>query len=299
MTGRSSTSSTALRSALDPSRPTSIGRVTSRPRSRRSDQQLGDQRRVLGRALHQRQRVLDPSMSMPSATTQQDSAKCTPSIINATRSSPDRSARQQLGQRGFGHRHELARDRGFACRRGCFSDLLADRLQPDRVTAGRQPGQHLLHRHLAQDLRRAEQLIGRRPAVRPHPSAARTRGRVIGTRRPPSVTDPRSRPWRTAVRVASCLPFGPASAVTSASINAAITCRPAPTARASSPSCMFSAISVIATLTRSGIAGALASTGWIWLLFFTAVPLLLVFLAERPTPTTRQESSGGPPPRAS
>ena len=35
---------------------------------------------------------LTPSMSMPRATTQQDSPKCTPSIISATRSSPDRSA---------------------------------------------------------------------------------------------------------------------------------------------------------------------------------------------------------------
>ena len=91
----------------------------------------------------------------------------------------------------------------------------------------------------------------------PAPSAARTRGRVTGTRRPPRVTEPRSRPWRTAVRAWSCLPFGPASAVTSASINACITCRPAPTANASRPSCMFSAISVIATLTRSGNAVAL------------------------------------------
>jgi hypothetical protein len=33
-----------------------------------------------------------PSMPMPSATTQVCSAKCTPSTINATRSSPDRSA---------------------------------------------------------------------------------------------------------------------------------------------------------------------------------------------------------------
>ena len=92
----------------------------------------------------------------------------------------------------------------------------------------------------------------------PEPSAARTRGRLTGTRRPPRVTDPRSRPCRTAVRASSCLPFGPASTVTSASISAAMTCRPAPTARASRPSCRFSAISVIATLTRSGIAGALA-----------------------------------------
>jgi hypothetical protein len=57
------------------------------------------------------------------------------------------------------------------------------------------------------------------------------------------------------------LPFVPANAVTSASINAAITCRPAPTAKASNPSCMFSAISAIATLTRSG--NAVAPTGWI------------------------------------
>jgi len=33
-----------------------------------------------------------PSMSIPRATTQQCSPKCTPSIMNATRSSPDRSA---------------------------------------------------------------------------------------------------------------------------------------------------------------------------------------------------------------
>ena len=61
---------------------------------------------------------------------------------------------------------------------------------------------------------------------------------------------------------------------------------------------MFSAISAIATLTCSG-RDAVASTGWIWLLFFTAVPLLLVCLGGRPTPTTRQVSSGGPPPRVS
>jgi hypothetical protein len=48
------------------------------------------------------------------------------------------------------------------------------------------------------------------------------------------------------------LPFTPASTVTSASIMALITCNPAPTARASSPSRMFPAISVIATVTCSG-----------------------------------------------
>jgi hypothetical protein len=113
---------------------------------------------------------------------------------------------------------------------------------------------------------------------------------VTGTRRPPRVTDPHSRPRRTAVCVMLCLPFGPASVITSASINACITCRPAPTANASRPSCMFSAMSVIATPTRSG--NAVAPTDWIWLPFFMAVPLLLVCLGGRRTPTTRQVSSG-------
>ena len=53
---------------------------------------------------------------------------------------------------------------------------------------------------------------------------------------------------------------------------------------------MFSAISAITTVTRSG--DAVAPTGWIWLLFFTAVPLLFVCLGGCPTPTTRQVSSG-------
>jgi hypothetical protein len=37
---------------------------------------------------------------------------------------------------------------------------------------------------------------------------------------------------------------------------------------------MFSAISAIATLTRSGTADVLASADWIWILFFMVVPLL-------------------------
>ena len=179
----------------------------------------------------------------------------------------------------------------------CLTTCCADRLEPDRVAAGRQPGEHLLHRHLAQHLGRGEQLIGRRSPARPSRRRRVPAAGAPAPARPPRVTEPRSRPWRTAVRARSCLPFGPASAVTSASISACITCRPAPTARASRPSCMFSAISAIATLTRSGNAGALAFTGWIWLLFFTVVPLLLVCLGGRPTPTTRQVSSGGPPPQ--
>jgi len=54
----------------------------------------------------------------------------------------------------------------------------------------------------------------------------------------------------------SCLPFTPASTVTSASIIALITCNPAPTARASRPSRMFPAI---ATVTCSGTVNPFAS----------------------------------------
>ena len=55
-------------------------------------QQLGDQGGVLGDPSTKASGCLVPSMPIPSATTQHGSAKCTPSIINATRSSPDRSA---------------------------------------------------------------------------------------------------------------------------------------------------------------------------------------------------------------
>jgi hypothetical protein len=61
------------------------------------------------------------------------------------------------------------------------------------------------------------------------------------------------------------LPFGPASTVTSASIIADMTCRPAPTARASRPSLADSAISLNDTSTCSGTAGvALAPAVLLW-----------------------------------
>jgi hypothetical protein len=53
-------------------------------------------------------------------------------------------------------------------------------------------------------------------------------------------------------------------AVTSVSIKACITCRPAPTASASRPSRISSAISAIATLTASGTASALVSMVLVW-----------------------------------
>ena len=67
---------------------------------------------------------------------------------------------QQLGQRGLGGRDEPPRHR--RARRGRRGLLGAgpDRLEPDRVAARRQPGQHPLQRHPAQHLGRGEQLVG-------------------------------------------------------------------------------------------------------------------------------------------
>jgi hypothetical protein len=50
----------------------------------------------------------------------------------------------------------------------------------------------------------------------------------MGTRRPPRVTEPCPAPCRDAARSGSCLPRGPHTATTSASINSCITSRPGP-----------------------------------------------------------------------
>ena len=133
----------------------------------------------------------------------------------------------------------------------------------------------------------------------PEPSAARIRGRRTGTRRPPKVTEPSSLPCRVAARAGSCCPFGPHTATTSAAIIAAITCNPAPTARANSPSRTSPAISPNAMLTCSGTACAPASVVSFWLPLPTAVPFLECSWRSTRVPTPRQVSGGGPPPRAS
>jgi hypothetical protein len=128
-------------------------------------------------------------------------------------------------------------------------DPPADRLEPSRgVAAGRQASEHLLHRQPTQQLGAREQLIGRRRQLtravrRPHP-------RPLDRHRTAPEGD-RSRPCRTATRSLLCLPLGPASATTSASINAVITRSPAPTASASRPSRIPAATAAIATVTCS------------------------------------------------
>ena len=83
-----------------------------------ADQQVGDQGRVLGRALHQRQRVL---VALDVDAQGDDTAgfgEVHPVDHRRDEIQPGQILRQQLGQRGFGQCHEAAGDRGFACRRG-------------------------------------------------------------------------------------------------------------------------------------------------------------------------------------
>ena len=140
--------------------PTRIGRVVSRPRSQVGEQ-LGDHGRVLGAAFDQSQRMLGPV----DTNTQCDNAQVRAEVnaVNHQRHQvqvPQRRG-EQLGQRSLGHRHEPARDRRLARRRSRALDLLTDRFEPDPVATAREATEHFAHRHPAQDLAAAEQVIGR------------------------------------------------------------------------------------------------------------------------------------------
>ena len=125
-------------------------------------------------------------------------------------------------------------------------------LQPVPVAARGQPGQHLLHRQLAQDLGGGEQLIGRQvqlagPVDGPHPRP------LHRTRRPPRVTDPSPVPCRyprtlTVVLAAPARTAAPPPRRTWRPSPAG----PVPTASASRPSFAAPAISAIDTITCSG-----------------------------------------------
>lgn len=104
------------------------------PALAQAHQQIPGQRGVLGRAFLRCERCLTPSMSTPSATTQQCSPKCTPSIIRATRSTVE-IRRHQLIQRLLGGGHKPARHRRAQRARRDLPDRLADRLQAQRVAA--------------------------------------------------------------------------------------------------------------------------------------------------------------------
>lgn len=140
------------------------------------------------------------------------------STIIATRSSLDRSAGQPVSQRGLGRGDEPPRHRRPL-------DVDPDRLQPDRVAAGRQAGQHPRHRH------RSEQLSGGEQLVRP---AGQLAGAVGGAhprpnhRHPPAAERhlPGPHPVPRPDPVWVVLPVGPPSAIIDSAIITCITCRP-------------------------------------------------------------------------
>ena len=70
-------------------------------------------------------------------------------------------AAHQLAQGPLGGLNEPAGHRALRGRGGCRLDRLAHRFQTGPVAAGRQPGQHPLHRHHLQGVNLGEVLIGR------------------------------------------------------------------------------------------------------------------------------------------
>jgi hypothetical protein len=215
--------------------------------------QVRDQSRVLGRALLDRQRVLGPV----DADAQRHDAGVLAEVhpVDHQRDQVEviEAPGHQFRERGLGRGDEPPRYRRLA--RGCrlAGHRLPGGLQPSGIAARRQPGQHLLHRQPARDLGRGEQVVAGQVQF-PGPSAARTRGRTTGMRRPPRVTDSSSVPCRYPVRPALCLPAGPHSRSPSSPNMAAITCSPVPTAKASRHSFAAPAISAIDTITCSGTA---------------------------------------------
>ena len=182
------------------------------------DQQAADQGGVLGGPLDQRQRVF----RAVDVDAERDHTQVVSEVhaVDHQRHQvqPGEVTGKQVGQRMFGHRHELARDRRPARRPGVPLGGLTDWFQRDRVAARRDPASI---RSIA--IRPSSSVEANSSYVAtgtsPVPSAARTRGRVTGTRRPPNVTELRSVPCRVAARSGSCFPLGPHTAVTSASIN--------------------------------------------------------------------------------
>ena len=146
------------------------------------------------------------------------------------------SLSKQLGQGGLGLRRRTGATPPSL--RGCRGGLLgagSDRLKRDRVAPHREPRPASGPAPSARGSR-CRRTVGRRP--RAARRSRRPRASVVartGIRRPPRLTEPAPWPCRTAVRWGSWRPFCPHTAVTSASMIAAITCSPVPTARASGP----------------------------------------------------------------
>ena len=266
--------------------------MTSRPRSRRPTISSVARVAFSVEPSTSANGCLTPSISMPSATTQVCSPKCTPSTMNATRSNGQVGA-HQLRERGLGRRDEPPRHRRSRRRGRGLLGAGADRFQPGRVVPGRQ-----LASICPAPSARAPRCP--RTARRPGPELAGT----VGCAHP----RPRHRHPRppnapsalvavpVAVRCGSWRPRGPHTAATSFS-DRGHHLQPAPTARASSPSRMSAASRPAprspsaarrAGSCRSPDSGSSCArrspSSW------CSWPITRV-------PTARQGSGGGPPPQ--
>ena len=121
--------------------------------------QLTHQGGVLGRALHQRQRVLRAVDADPQRHNAAVLSEVHPIDHERHQVQRGQIRREKFGQRGLGRGHELPGHRRLTDRRSGGGDLGAHRFQAGDVAAGRQPGQHPLQRHLAQHLGVVDRLV--------------------------------------------------------------------------------------------------------------------------------------------
>src|SRR4051812_41344959 len=124
-------------------------------------QQCGGDGRVPGRAVPQPQRVLDASLSIPSATTQQRPLSSTPSSIStAKRRSP--SGRLISAIRFSRVRETNSRDTAdLLVDRSTSSIVVADRLAGARIAARRHAGEHPLEHDVAERVALGEVTVRR------------------------------------------------------------------------------------------------------------------------------------------
>ena len=141
-----------------------------------ADQQVLDDRGVLGVALHHAQGVLGPVDADAQGHHAQVVGEVHPVDHQRHQVEPDRSAASSSARAVSVAATKRRLTADFDVDRADRVDSAADRLQAGRVAPGRQLGHHPLQRHRAQQLGRGEQLVGRHrhlggPVGAAHPGA--------------------------------------------------------------------------------------------------------------------------------
>ena len=157
-------------------------------------QQRGRDGGVLGRAVPQPERVLDAVGVDPERDDAAAALELDPVEHQHRQAQVVERPAHQLDQVLARARDELAADRRLARRARDLVDLGADRLAGARVAARRDAGQHPLEHHVGELVARGEVRVGAQLDLVARRRRVRARGRLTGTRRPPSVTSPPSWP---------------------------------------------------------------------------------------------------------